>query len=185
MRGPVTVEDHFDGIFRGKKRIEYDVDLQRAGLKDRKIARFLQECGVRGSRCLDVGPGTGRWLTFLKQQGASYLAAIDVSGESLERCAPLCDRTQKADVETERFAFDTDSFDIVISIEVLEHLGNPDGYLSEIRRVSKNGGSILMSTPNLASFISRYGCSWVSSQSRLCPIQRTSGSTGRMISGDS
>ncbi len=88
----------------------------------------LLKYGIKGKKCLDVGPGTGRWLQYLKNNYTSYLSAIDISDESLSRCAKLCNKTQKADLETDKFDFESDFFDIVISIEILEHLKNPDSY---------------------------------------------------------
>jgi len=37
----------------------------------------------------------------------------------------------------------------------LEHLRDPESYLSEIIRVCKNDGLLIMSIPNIVSFISR------------------------------
>lgn len=125
------------------------------GIRDRKVIKLLSKFGVKGKHCLDIGPGTGRWLQFLKKSGASYLGAIDISQESLDRCNILCNKTQKADVESEIFNFEADYFDIVISFMILEHLRDPENYISEIARVTKDNGIILMTIPNIVSFMSR------------------------------
>ncbi len=154
-KAKTLVEDQFDNLFTQKPALKYDFNIKKMGRKDRKIVQCLLEYGIKGKKCLDVGPGTGRWLQFLKNSGAGYLGAIDISQESLNRCSLLCNRTQKAHIESDKFDFEPDFFDVVISIEVLEHLRDPDNYLSEIVRVSKTGGIVLMSTPNVISFISR------------------------------
>ena len=48
----------------------------------------------------------------------------------------------KADVfwDGKIMPFESDSFDVVISTEVLEHVPNPDAYLIEVKRVLKPGG---------------------------------------------
>ena len=155
MKKPNFVEDHFDRIISQKEQIKYQFDPYKMGAKDRKIIQSLTYFGISGKKCLDIGPGTGRWLSFLRQQGASYLAAIDITGPSLKRCSPFCSRMQKADLETEEFSFDSDFFDIIISFEVIEHIRNPEKYLSEIYRVANNNCLILISLPNITSFISR------------------------------
>ncbi len=48
-----------------------------------------------------------------------------------------------------KFPFKDDSFDSVISNEVLEHVFNPDDHLSEINRVLKIGGKMLLTVPFL------------------------------------
>lgn len=146
---------HFDRVYSAKPKVKYSFDIRKMGSKDRKIVQNLLDHGVAGERCLDVGPGTGRWLTFMKENGAAYLGAIDISGQSLERCSDLCDKTQRADIEHETFDFEPGFFDIVTSFEVLEHLKGPDHYIKELLRVTKKGGMIMMSTPNLVSFASR------------------------------
>ncbi|MCX6715600.1 MAG: class I SAM-dependent methyltransferase [Candidatus Taylorbacteria bacterium] len=45
------------------------------------------------------------------------------------------------------FPFDGNSFDSIILTQVLEHVFNPDEFLAEINRVTKNNGLLLMSAP--------------------------------------
>lgn len=42
-------------------------------------------------------------------------------------------------------------FDCVISGEVLEHLENPSKFLKEIKRILKNNGKLIITTPNYFS----------------------------------
>jgi len=151
-----AVETHFDETIGATPVQEYDFNPKALGIKDRRIVELLQRASPDGKACLDIGPGTGRWLKFLKQNGAISLVGVDVSSEVLERCAPLCDSTQKLDVEVDTLDYGDNSFDIIISIEVLEHLQDPDIYFSEIIRVAKPGANVVMSLPNIASMMSRF-----------------------------
>ena len=47
------------------------------------------------------------------------------------------------------------STDLVIALEIIEHLYDTDFFLSEIQRVLKPGGYLVLSTPNLASLNNR------------------------------
>ena len=47
--------------------------------------------------------------------------------------------------------FDNESFDVIISTEVLEHVPNPDLYLQEVMRVLKPGGIFFFTVPFLQS----------------------------------
>lgn len=61
--------------------------------------------------------------------------------------------TLKVDLEYDELPFDSNSVDIVVFTEVLEHL-NPfrvSWTLSEINRILKNKGLLFLSTPNIAS----------------------------------
>lgn len=54
-------------------------------------------------------------------------------------------------VETDRFPFEDNVFDLVIFGEIIEHLLNdPCAVLREIRRVTKPGGILILTTPNVA-----------------------------------
>ncbi|MEI6900342.1 MAG: class I SAM-dependent methyltransferase, partial [Bacteroidota bacterium] len=47
-----------------------------------------------------------------------------------------------------KMPFDDNSFDAVISFQVIEHIVEDRNYLSEIHRVLKTGGTLIITTPN-------------------------------------
>ena len=83
------------------------------------------------------------------------MAAVDFSDEALNNSAHLCEKTIKLDVANEKLTIEDNEFDIVISFMVLEHIVNPELFISEVIRVCKPGGMILITIPNIVSFISR------------------------------
>ena len=52
------------------------------------------------------------------------------------------------DFEKNKFNFEDNKFDLIISLAVLEHLKNPDLFLKESMRVLKEGSLLFLSTPN-------------------------------------
>lgn len=52
-------------------------------------------------------------------------------------------------------SLDTDSFDFVISFQVIEHIKNDEKYAEEIHRVLKKGGKFIVTTPNIKTTLSR------------------------------
>lgn len=52
--------------------------------------------------------------------------------------------------------FDDKFFDAVWTQEVIEHLYDTDFFFKEVYRVLKSGGTLILSTPNLASLINRF-----------------------------
>lgn len=48
-----------------------------------------------------------------------------------------------------------EKFDLIIALEVVEHLYSPHHFLSEIKKLIKTSGTIIVSTPNLQSYQSR------------------------------
>ena len=79
-----NLEKQFDTIFSEKPNIKYFFEADNLGYKDKKILSFL-EGNTFGKKVLDIGPGTGRWLQFMRSQGADFLGAIDISQEALKR----------------------------------------------------------------------------------------------------
>lgn len=60
---------------------------------------------------------------------------------------------QHFDAEIERFPYPDDTFDVIVCTEVLEHLAiDPMHMLAEMGRVCRQGGLVIMTTPNAASF---------------------------------
>lgn len=149
------IEKYFDDYFQKKPDILYDFDTRAMGRKDRSIVFALRQFGIQGKRCLDIGPGTGRWVQFLRKEGAGHLAAADVSPVSLKRCAPFCDEVRLVNIEREKLPWDNGTFDAVLFFEIIEHLVDCANGIAEIMRVLKPGGLLLLSTPNLVSLISR------------------------------
>ena len=123
--------------------------------RDKRIIKILNEYGIKDQFCLDVAPGTGRWLQYFKDHEAKYIAGIDISQKSIDNFSKICNKTQKADLEIDKFDFESYYFDIVVSFMTLEHLRDPELYLSEIIRVIKKNGLLIMSIPNIVSLISR------------------------------
>ncbi len=86
----------------------------------------------KGSSILDLGSGDEFLKNeFIKKEIKYY--GLDI---------------KDLDFDKDNFNFNDSSFDLVISLAVLEHLKNPDLFLSEIRRVLKNGSYLFLSTPN-------------------------------------
>jgi SAM-dependent methyltransferase len=103
------------------------------------------------ARILDAGAGHGRFCRLAADAGhrveaCDYDPALfQVAGVPFHQ-AELNDRIPIAD----------DTFDCVVSIEVLEHLENHARFIREVVRVTKPGGTIILTTPNVLSIQSRW-----------------------------
>ncbi len=116
---------------------------------------FLLECLARARtsldrapRVLDVGCGEGHFAALLARGGAEVLA-IDVAEEPLRRARALHPQLQARLVEPEApLALEDSSFDLVWAGETIEHIADTAGWLSELRRVLRSGGTLALSTPD-------------------------------------
>jgi ubiquinone/menaquinone biosynthesis C-methylase UbiE len=120
--------------------------LEPAGFARR--LRALLEHVEPGMRVLDVGCGEGHFAAALAQAGA-HAVGIDVAEEPLRRARerhPGLDLRRVG--EAGPWPFGDSSFDLVWAGEVIEHVADTAAWLSELRRVLRSGGSLLLSTPD-------------------------------------
>jgi SAM-dependent methyltransferase len=114
---------------------------------ERRRAILLQEAW-RGERVLDLGCGAGRFVAALRAEGA-YPVGVELAEGALERArrnVPGADlRLLGADGT---IPLDDSSIDVVWCSEVLEHVPDTAGLLSEIRRVLATRGTLLVTTPS-------------------------------------
>jgi 2-polyprenyl-3-methyl-5-hydroxy-6-metoxy-1,4-benzoquinol methylase len=109
--------------------------------------RFLLAHVRAGDRVLDVGCGEGRFAAELARVGASVVG-IDVAEEPLRRARALEPDLDLRLVDDEGpWQLADSSFDVVWAGEVIEHVLDTAAWLSEIRRVLRSAGVLLVSTP--------------------------------------
>jgi len=101
-------------------------------------------------RVLDLGAGEGALSQKLVEAGY-HVSACDLFPE--EFCFPEVE-CLKADLH-EPLPYDDNSFDLVLAIEVVEHLESHLSLFQDISRILKSEGVFLFSTPNIMSLKSR------------------------------
>lgn len=107
---------------------------------------------VRDKRVLDFGCGSG-YGTALIASEALTAVGVDISRYAIDYAR---DRYRRDNlefrhirkVEDENLPFSDGEFDVVISLQVIEHLSDTETYFSEIRRVLKHGGVFILATPD-------------------------------------
>ena len=109
---------------------------------------------VAGKVVLDSGSGSGYGTYYLATNGAAKVTGVDVSEEatvySRSRYKSSNLTFETSDVSNLKYANDT--FDLVTSFQVIEHLKDPDKFLEETKRVLKKSGIAIISTPNKQTY---------------------------------
>ena len=97
-----------------------------------------------GRRVLDVGCGTGTMLGYLARYGEAE--GVDADEQAVRFCrARGLDRVQH--VANGSLPFADATFDLVTALDVVEHVDDDAAILSELRRVLRPGGTLLLSVP--------------------------------------
>jgi SAM-dependent methyltransferase len=132
-----------------KNRKDPVFDLERAYADCHQITLRLAAAEAPG-RALDLGAGQGALSEALKLRGFEVTAA-DINTAQFRASGVTC---AKLDLNRP-LPFPDEGFDLVLAVEILEHLESPRAFLREIFRVLRPGGLAVVSTPNITSLPSR------------------------------
>lgn len=115
--------------------------------------RFLHELGNRGmasGRLLEVGCGYGYFLDEAKGS-FSYIAGTELSAEA----GTFARRQTGAEVfigHVSELPRAVQNFDIIVLINVIEHVYNPIEFMMDLRQRLSKRGTLVIATPDIGSF---------------------------------
>lgn len=98
------------------------------------------------SKVLDVGCGKGGFTAFIGRQGFQA-SGTDLSPVAIERAKQEHSDLDFRVLAMDRLPYDDNEFDAIWSSEVIEHVFDIHEHLSEINRVLKPGGRLILTTP--------------------------------------
>src|ERR1700761_6392863 len=103
------------------------------------LERALASTCASAPTILDFGSGQGQFIALALENGVDVYG-VDVAGiETSDRVRLIVE---------DRIPFADCSFDVVISNQVFEHIRHPRGFISEIHRVLKPGGTFIALFPD-------------------------------------
>lgn len=117
----------------------------------RLIDRFYRRLGaivepLDAESVLDAGCGEGETLARLAGMLPDRVAAVDVSQEAVDFTARRHPYAEVGRESIYELPFPDDAFDLVLCLEVLEHLDQPERGLAELARVARR--DVVLSVPH-------------------------------------
>lgn len=103
---------------------------------------------------LDIGCGEGGFVVALKRKGMRVLGvdlsktALDIAHLQLSCREGFGNPSILGQVEGHHLPFRDNTFDLVTSIDTLEHIPDLPGFFKEVQRILKKGGYFYANTPN-------------------------------------
>jgi SAM-dependent methyltransferase len=137
------VKEHFDNRF---------IDEIAVNIHDNYFTPVL-DYSIKSSMpdvVCDIGCGNGVFTGAIKQNHQCKLIGIDANSHALSQASKLgFDQLfQTNDFSNDNLPIDSDSVDLVICKDVMEHLVDPLHLTQEIFRITKPGGFVLLHVPN-------------------------------------
>jgi SAM-dependent methyltransferase len=135
------MKDYYEDLW---SRLPADLDPP-----DWELRRGFLLDGIRpGERVLDLGSGAGEFAAEISRAGATAVG-VEVAEAAIARA-----RSGHPELEFRLAPIDgalplgDGEFDVVFSSEVIEHVADTARWLSEVRRVLRPGGRLLVTTPS-------------------------------------
>jgi SAM-dependent methyltransferase len=132
--------------------LEYELQTHRAEDRHwwyqgrrRVLEQAIARLGLPAqARILDAGCGSGRNMVELAHHG--IVTGVELSGTSVQ-LARERGAGEVLEGSVMDMPLDENSFDLTVSLDVIEHLEDDVGALRELRRVTKPGGALLVTVP--------------------------------------
>lgn len=143
--------------FAGKYFEEIDQISEQENYFTPVLREVFSKVDVKNASVLDVGCGTGLFLKPLIAAGCTQLYGVDGPQDFTDRALSrgYKEVSVVADLNISPLPGPNENFDLVVCKDVFEHLLNPIHALSEISRVLKKDGLLLLHVPNHFPLIGR------------------------------
>jgi len=123
--------------------------------KVRTIAKVLGSLSRR-EHIAEVGSFTGYAAEqYARTPGVASVTCFDLSETALLRCRERGLKSSSWNADGQPCPSPDASFDVVLAPDIIEHLVDTEFFLSELHRICKPDGYLVLSTPNLAFWLNR------------------------------
>jgi SAM-dependent methyltransferase len=102
------------------------------------------------ARALEIGCGTGNTLSWLRElKQCNWIGGVEVSPEAAASAREKLDAVFEGNIEEMDLPIEKNSLDLVLCLDVLEHLIDPWRMVRRLRDLLKPGGALIVSVPNV------------------------------------
>ncbi|QWV95948.1 class I SAM-dependent methyltransferase [Geomonas nitrogeniifigens] len=112
------------------------------------FVEWLAKNRPKEARILEMGCGGGYLAEAIRREGFHNLLASDFNAGVVETAVARFPALQGVVMDSEVLGLATGSVDCIVSVEMVEHLLDPQQHFHEVARVLKPGGVYLLRTPN-------------------------------------
>lgn len=114
------------------------------------MTRYNQtETFIKGKTVLDIASGSG-YGTKIISETAKHVYGVDISLDAIKYAQKKYGAKNIEYIlgDGERIPLEDNTVDVSVTFETIEHLENYEGFIDELKRVTKEDGLVIVSTPN-------------------------------------
>lgn len=127
-----------------------DLDAAYYGLTRAEILPLIEG---PAERVLEVGCGTGATIALLRRKGLlSWAAGIESNSGAAAAAQKVCDVLWQEDLAHFTPPLEPASLDLILALDVLEHMVDPWDLVDRLVPLLKPGGAIIASIPNVRNY---------------------------------
>lgn len=143
------------GILQTAERVS-QTDLSDNYVYQRSMLAYVYAAGVVSGKVLEIGTGSGYGIELIAKHAEKFVTVDKFETEILSNKDIMKPNVEFIKMNIPPLSgLETESFDYVISFQVIEHIQDDLEYLKEIHRVLKKGGKFICATPNIKTSITR------------------------------
>lgn len=113
---------------------------------------YVEAAKLVSGRVLEIGTGTGYGVDIIAPNASEF---VTLDKYRSERVDSLPQNAQFVETTVPPLPFEDETFDYVVSFQVIEHIKHDKRLVREVMRVLRPGGKFIVSTPNKPMSLTR------------------------------
>jgi 2-polyprenyl-3-methyl-5-hydroxy-6-metoxy-1,4-benzoquinol methylase len=102
------------------------------------------------SKVLEIGCGAGNTLVWLKNlKHCTWIGGVEISPEAAKIARERLDAVYSVDIEQNDLPIQESTLDLILCLDVLEHMIDPWEVVGRLHKLLKPGGAFIASIPNI------------------------------------
>lgn len=127
----------------------FDPDSMEGLIAAEHVGRYRFAASLaEDAEVLDAGCGLGYGTASLAAAGARRAVGVDLSSGALGRAREAAPGVEFVEGDLLDLPFEDASFDLAVCFEAIEHVSDPAAVMAELRRVLRDDGVAVISSPN-------------------------------------
>lgn len=122
----------------------------------RSLRAYVEAAELVNGKVLELGCGMGYGVEIIAPQSDKFISLDKYKSEVVDEYLKKFPNFEFKEITFPPLTgIEDESFDFIVTFQVIEHIKNDDLFLKECHRVLKPGGKLIVSTPNIKMSITR------------------------------